>query len=250
MTNKEEVKIVKGLFKSMFKEDKHWFQYTSDYVVSQPGGSAKGWTWENSLISMFDLFCIPSYTDGATNPNTDITIEVFNDSIPIQVKAYSTPLASSKIQLSTMAQTNYYDEGLQYFEADDGSFNGKEYSNFLKQYSIPLDVVMTTDSKTMDCKLYVFHFIDLFKKTESYNISGKNNDVITIFARDKKNELRAAFTIGPDMTDADCYKRGIWIQNWFLMENEKPIKTLKAEKRNVFMEFIKQRRLEDKSNDS
>ena len=227
MEKKHNIKTITQMIKSLTKEDKHWFPDVADYVNNQMGGSAKGWAFEASLFSVSETNCLPVSRSDATCPNADLFFNFYLETVPVQAKAYSITGPSSKIQAATMAKTNFFSKSKNFF-SDENNFDGKAYAKFLDNLDIPIDIILTSSQSDKTSRLYCIDFVPLFKKATRIEWSGKKKSSINIYMLDKSGKEKMAFTLGSEKSsNKNCFARGIWMQDWVLEENFKPIVTTK-----------------------
>ena len=96
MTLKDEEKTIKGILKGIMKSDKYWLENIANFTYNQKGGSAKGWAFEESSFRQLEDTAVDITRAGSMEPNTDYHVNVCNDVIPIQAKAYTMKTPSSK----------------------------------------------------------------------------------------------------------------------------------------------------------
>jgi hypothetical protein len=143
------------------KNNTDWFNNLVGYVISHGnGGSVKGWAYEDAFYQEFyEVLRDDVIKHSDTKPDSDITIKTPVNDLDVQAKCYKTG-STSGIQLATLSNTNLcerYEECI----LPDGDFDGQRFSEIIRDYRLPVDLLTTLDYTTKKATLYAFDFVAL-----------------------------------------------------------------------------------------
>lgn len=221
----------------------NWFVDAVKYVISHgKGGSIRGWSCEDAISNGFQKTCekgceyiITNYE--STEPNSDlgITHVLDNNNFDLQIKCYRISQSSGS-QVATLPGINLC-ENLKDCILSGGSFDGPRFSEIVTGYKLPVDLLIKLDDANKKATLYVFDFVPLLSKVTKIS---ETKGGISLFAyNEKKNREMVAFRINYQKTATNSWNRGIWISDWFLEENVRPLACIDyPEPKNVYYAFI------------
>lgn len=218
------------------KNNTGWFNNLVGYVISHGnGGSVKGWAYEDAFYQEFyEVFKDDVIKHPDTKPDSDITIKTPVNDLDVQAKCYKTG-STSGIQLATLSNTNLCVRCEECI-LPDGDFDGQRFSEIIREYKLPVDLLTTLDYTTKKATLYAFDFAPLFRKVTRCS---KTKDGISFYAPSKNGRKKVAFRIKYPKKAVDSFNRGVWINDWFLEENVCPVMRIDFPKtKNLYKAFI------------